>query len=132
MRVRHRHIHNCAPSLPSPQGPGPGAYDVKAPRGPSYTIRSREKFGSQMATTQVEVPGPGTHTRLDTGMTRRQNAPAYSLKARRVPTKTSDFTPAPGHTQHVGQANERQVLSTKPNISGMKFGTGRRDSKGWV
>jgi hypothetical protein len=118
-----------ASSKNADQGPGPGAYEVKAQKGPSYSIRSREKFGSQMNTTKGEVPGPGTHKRLETGMTRKKNAPAYSLKPRRVITSTADFTPAPGHTQHIASASEKQVLSTKSNLPSMKFGTGGRDSK---
>jgi hypothetical protein len=131
-RTEPKVLIGTAPRFPSSknadQGPGPGAYDVKAERGPAYTIRSREKFGSQLATTAIEVPGPGTHTRLETNMTRKKNAPAFSLRARRPMFKASDFTPAPGHTQHVGSASEKQVESTKANLPSMKFGTGGRDA----
>jgi len=128
-----RILIGTAPRFPSSknadQGPGPGAYEVKAQKGPSYTIRNREKFGTEGVTSAVSVPGPGTHTRLETNQTRKKNAPAYSLKPRRVLTKTSDFTPAPGHTQHIQSASEKQVLSTKANLSSVKFGTSTRDDK---
>jgi hypothetical protein len=109
-------------------GPGPGAYELKAEKGPKYTIRNREKFGTEGGfSTATQAPGPGTHRRLETSMTRKKNAPAYSLKPRRVPNKKNDMTPAPGHSQHVQAASDKQVDSTKANLVGIKFGNAGRD-----
>jgi hypothetical protein len=69
---------------------------VKPPKGPSYSNRNREKFGSQMATTTSGVPGPGTHRRLETSQTRKANAPAYSLKARHAPHTIIDLATLTG------------------------------------
>jgi hypothetical protein len=110
-------------------GPGPGSYELKAPRGPSYTIRNREKFGTEGgSSTALQAPGPGTHKRLETSMTRKQNAPAYSLKPRRAGRRTVDDTPAPGHSQHITKASEKQILSTKVSLVGIKFGNAGRDA----
>lgn len=106
--------------------PGPGAYTVALAKGPSYSVRSRETFGTQTAGTATQTPGPGTHGRLETSMTRKQNAPAYTLRGRRAILKNSTITPAPGHTQHVAAASEKQVLAGKPNIPGILFGTSER------
>jgi len=110
-------------------GPGPGSYELKAPRGPSYSIRNREKFGTEGgSSTALQAPGPGSHKRLETSMTRKQNAPAYSLKPRRVARQGVDDTPAPGHSQKVTSASEKQVLSTKQSLVGIKFGNAGRDA----
>ncbi len=134
MATLPRVLIGTAPRFPgsknADQGPGPGAYEVKAIKGPAYSIRHREKFGAQMSSSSSEVPGPGTHTRLETGMTRKKNAPAYSLKSRRAPGKGNNNTPAPGHTQHIQAASEKQILSTKSNLPSMKFGTSGRDEAG--
>jgi hypothetical protein len=89
-------------------------------------MRFREKFGSQSNTSAKDNPAPGHVVRLETGQTRKANAPAFSLRARRVATTTSDFTPAPGHSQHIEAASEKQRLSTKPNLPTMKFTTAGR------
>lgn len=115
------------PSHHADVGPGPGAYAL-SPGGktPSWTLRGREKFGSQMSTTNAGNPGPGTHTRLETSQTRKKNPPAYSLRGRRGEHGLGDPTPAPGHTQRVAASIAAQPLSTKPNVPAMKFGTGGR------
>jgi hypothetical protein len=115
---------------PSDAGPGPGAYPgaLAAPKGPSYTIRSREKFGTEGLSSAAAAPGPGTHRKLETAMTRKKNAPSYSLKPRRVPAAHGNYTPAPGHSQHIQAASDKQVDSTKANLVGIKFGTAGRDA----
>lgn len=118
------------PSHHADVGPGPGAYQLSPPgKGPAYSVRGRERFGSQMFVTTAGNPGPGTHSKLDTAQTRARNAPAFSMRAKRSAHSLGDPTPAPGHSQRVhsgGGSAERQVESTKPNVPGMKFGSGGR------
>ena len=108
--------------------PGPGAYNLPpAPRGPRYTVRSRTTFGSEFFTSAGNNPGPGTHMRLETGQTRRKNAPAFSMRFRPAALGVpAEPLPAPGHTQKIRPANEPVALSTKPNIPGIKFDRSKR------
>lgn len=107
-------------------GPGPGAYSLPPQRAVAFSLRFREKFGTAGLTSAKDNPAPGHVVRLETGMTRKKNAPAFSLRARRVQTKTNDFTPAPGHSQHMTVASEGVFDSTKPNLPGIKFTTAGR------
>jgi hypothetical protein len=109
--------------------PGPGAYPSAPPqRGPSYSMRAREAFGSQESSGARGVPGPGAHSRLETAQTRRKNAPAFTLRPRPAPSLAAEATPAPGHSQHVPDAAAPQVLSTKPSLASTRFGRAGRDA----
>jgi hypothetical protein len=113
------------------EGVGPGAYDLPpAPHGPEYTVRGRTKFGSEFFNSKGGNPGPGTHTRLETAQTRRKNAPAYTLRGRAPQLTTGVPVPAPGHTQKLRPATDPVFDARKPNIPGMKFGSGGRPREG--
>ncbi len=107
-------------------GPGPAAYIIKAPKGPSYSVRGREMFGTQTFSSARSNPAPDAHPNVETQQTRRKNPPSYSMRSRRIITQTNDFTPAPSDHQEVVPINAKQVLSTKVNPAGIKFGTGPR------
>ena len=116
-----------APAKGSQSAPGPGAYSLPpAPRGPSYTVRGRTAAGSEFFSSALGTPGPGAHPRTETAQTRKKNAPAFSVRSRPVPAGSTEPSPAPGHTQKIRPANEPVMLSTKPNIPGMKFDRGKR------
>jgi len=103
-------------------GPAPGSYNLpRAPRGPEYTVRGRTTFGSEFFTTASGNPGPGTHVRLETKQTRRQNAPAYSVRGRPQPNAKSEPVPAPGHTQKIRPSTDPVFDARKPNIPAYKF-----------
>ena len=115
------------PSKDSQTAPGPGAYQLPpAPRGPSFTVRSRTAAGSEFFSSAMGGPGPGAHPRVETAQTRKKNAAAYSMRSRPVPPGSTEPSPAPGHTQRIRPANEPVALSTKPNIPGVKFDRSKR------
>lgn len=116
-----------APAKGAQSAPGPGAYTLPpAPRGPSYTVRSRTAAGSEFFSSATGTPGPGHAPRTETAQTRKKNAPAYSVRSRPVAAGSTEPSPAPGHTQKIRPANEPVALSTKPNIPGIKFDRGKR------
>ena len=115
------------PAKDTQTAPGPGAYQLPpAPRGPSYTVRGRTAAGSEFFSSAMGTPGPGAHPRTETAQTRKKNAAAYSMRSRAAPPGSTEPSPAPGHTQRVRPANEPVMLSTKPNIPGMKFDRSKR------
>jgi hypothetical protein len=107
-------------------GPGPGAYTVAAAKGPSFTIRSRETFGSQTYTSAFDAPGPGSYTRLTTHQTAKRNPPVVSMRPRRELRVAAMLTPAPSDHQRPHSASEKSLLSTQRNIQNVPFGTAPR------
>jgi hypothetical protein len=83
----HAHTHPAAhpparlprsPRYPSSKhadsGPGPGAYAPPLPKGPTYTLRGREAFGSATFGSFMDVPGPGEYPRVETRQTTKVRA----------------------------------------------------------
>jgi hypothetical protein len=121
-----RFVKSAASGL---EGVGPGSYNLPpAPHGPEYTVRGRTKFGSEFFNSKSGNPGPGTHPRLETTQTRRQNAPAFTLRGRPQPVLSDVPVPAPGHTQRIRPATDPVFDARKPNIPGIIFGNSTRPS----
>jgi hypothetical protein len=120
------------PSSRADAGPGPGAYEVKAAKVLAFTMRFREKFGTQTFTTGFDAPGPGSYARLTTKQTAKRNAPALTMRPRRELRTFAMSTPAPHTHQRPASAAARMALSTKPNLSSVKFGTASRFRPGTV
>lgn len=107
-------------------GPAPNQYTLPRESGTSYSLRSREKFGSISENVGNPNCGPGTYPRVDTKFVQKNVAPSYTMRSGRPTTVSRYPTPAPGHSQRLDPASTYQHSSKYRNVPSIAFGTSTR------